>query len=1017
MHIPSEYSTDFDTQKTHQQLPNKLNGYGSNNYRASFSSYPNTNRPRHQNSQSVLNSGSFRDPHTFYPSSNDVYTSQMTSPIQSHMQPYDSRATFDFGSAGQSNLGGAHKPYLDPYGPSSGMLPQSHGNPNKPQQQQGQQHNVYSAGSGTLSNGMQFSSQTPYGPHVPTTAPSSAANPQSAGAQSGGPPGLAGSASMGMVNGAAGASNQEEISTIFVVGFPEDMQEREFQNMFTFSPGFEAATLKIPNKEYTAYGGIVGPSSRSYQTFTGPNDPYNLVTVNQGGVVVDGGRDGTMASWPAVPGDDGPGGPFMSGGVNMPPRKQIIGFAKFRSREEALGARDVLQGRRVDIEKGAVLKAEMAKKNLHTKRGVGPVPVSGPGGVGAAGGMVVGALGGLPPGILGAAGLGGAAGPSDPYSMGSDSSLTSRERELGALGAMGGLMSARPGSWRDQPMQQQEPTPMSANGVSVNHLNGVLTADEERRREREAGILNAMVLGAGRGPRERADEEERERRRKERLRATNTTAFDAFHSVPMQQAQGLNQAGSSSISRQLSTTNGSNINGAGSSLLPPSMENGGGSGLGSSPLMGNAFASAFSQPPQMQQPQSQLQQDEIVGPWDRLSKVSITNIAPGRPRSSSQRSTSPPNISSHGLGEAPRSFSPSLEQRFHAGEQQRQRQVQSESSASSVTGGSSVAGGNTTLGAEDGGDEEMSRAMDQLALNTNNGNTSPQLPSPASGASSASARNGVDQNPPINTLYVGNLPTSPPPMGFPQDYLEESLRDLFSTRPGFRRLCFRHKSNGPMCFVEFEDVHFATKALNDLYGHTLKGMIKGGGIRLSYSKNPLGVRTPTSAGSTAGPSLQQQQQMQSGVSQGLGFGSGFQSEASQQAPPTILRREGGNMPLASPPPIGGGQSYNNNFLSSPPPRFFSTSPGSTNQYSIQSSSTPLTSTSNAFVPRGNAGLYNYNIGATNGLSSTHSSSSTFSPFGLSSPPPHSSIPEGASSDALMSRALSPPSNIEVARAG
>lgn len=42
---------------------------------------------------------------------------------------------------------------------------------------------------------------------------------------------------------------KEEISTIFVVGFPEDMQEREFQNMFMFSPGFEAATLKIPLTE------------------------------------------------------------------------------------------------------------------------------------------------------------------------------------------------------------------------------------------------------------------------------------------------------------------------------------------------------------------------------------------------------------------------------------------------------------------------------------------------------------------------------------------------------------------------------------------------------------------------------------------------------------------------------------------------------------------------------------------------------------------------------------------------
>jgi hypothetical protein len=36
----------------------------------------------------------------------------------------------------------------------------------------------------------------------------------------------------------------EDVTTIFVVGFPEDMAEREFQNMFTFCPGFEAASLK-----------------------------------------------------------------------------------------------------------------------------------------------------------------------------------------------------------------------------------------------------------------------------------------------------------------------------------------------------------------------------------------------------------------------------------------------------------------------------------------------------------------------------------------------------------------------------------------------------------------------------------------------------------------------------------------------------------------------------------------------------------------------------------------------------
>ena len=93
--------------------------------------------------------------------------------------------------------------------------------------------------------------------------------------------------------------------------------------------------------------------------------------------------------------------------------------------------------------------------------------------------------------------------------------------------------------------------------------------------------------------------------------------------------------------------------------------------------------------------------------------------------------------------------------------------------------------------------------------------------------------NPADQNPPCNTLYVGNLPI---------DTSEDELKAMFSKQRGYKRLCFRTKQNGPMCFVEFEDVSFATKALHDLYGHPLHNSVKGG-IRLSFSKNPLGVRT------------------------------------------------------------------------------------------------------------------------------------------------------------------------------
>lgn len=110
--------------------------------------------------------------------------------------------------------------------------------------------------------------------------------------------------------------------------------------------------------------------------------------------------------------------------------------------------------------------------------------------------------------------------------------------------------------------------------------------------------------------------------------------------------------------------------------------------------------------------------------------------------------------------------------------------------------------------------------------------------------------NPADQNPPCNTLYVGNLPI---------DTSEDELKAMFSKQRGYKRLCFRTKQNGPMCFVEFEDISFATKALNELYGHPLHNSVKGG-IRLSFSKNPLGVRNgqpggmgPSTPLSPAGP--------------------------------------------------------------------------------------------------------------------------------------------------------------------
>src|SRR6266702_177391 len=284
--------------------------------------------------------------------------------------------------------------------------------------------------------------------------------------------------------------------------------------MFTFSSGFEAATLKIPNKELTAYGSGSAASANAirpgFSSHGGPNDPYNLVTINQGGVVVDGGRDGTTSSW--QPADDphfshlvpnGPTGPGANTGMST--RKQIIGFAKFRTRTEALEARDTLQGRRIDIEKGSVLKAEMAKKNLHTKRGIGPLPPQ-LSMIGTGGGTVPPEALANMPGMNGLAGL-------NPQAAGE--ALSARERELGTLGAMGFA---------------------GINGRRDNRLD---THDDEIA-SRKASI--AFGNAAARGARDRLEEErqwkekaEADKERNARLRSSDIYAFDAFHSVPSSQ--------------------------------------------------------------------------------------------------------------------------------------------------------------------------------------------------------------------------------------------------------------------------------------------------------------------------------------------------------------------------------------------------------------------------------------------------------------------------------------------------
>ncbi|KAF9115269.1 hypothetical protein BGX27_008390 [Mortierella sp. AM989] len=468
-------------------------------------------------------------------------------------------------------------------------------------------------------------------------------------------------------------SLQEEISTIFVVGFPDDMQEREFQNMFVFTPGFEAATLKIPNKDQQ-------------------EDDALTLGVN---------------------------------GVN--PRKQIIGFAKFRTHQEALQAITVLSGRRVDAEKGSLLKAEMAKKNLHTRRGLSNELVA-------------------------------TAAPSQSIIL--------------------------------------PPTPIGINGTH-NAINNSKLPPHLQHRNSIAG----------------------------------SAAYDAFHSVPCSPALPSDLLSPNDFpssydlyAEMYAPNNASNLSFA---------ESFGGRHQNSAQQQSDLSSSFLGR-------QSAFDMNRV----DPLSVGSMSNNAGG--------------FNGSIAGSFPNSVSNSFSSSRHTGLGSSQRFNKSfldlDTDTPTTTSGylSKSIPAHTERGFNSilFNSEEMANPRFQgLPINTTTAATLASSSVLSPGIASPGFRppvNPGDQNPPCNTLYVGNLP---------MNTSEDELRALFSRCVGYRRMCFRTKLNtGPMCFVEFESIDCATQALNDLYGNPLSNSIKGG-IRLSYSKNPLGVRSSATQSNGLGAQL------------------------------------------------------------------------------------------------------------------------------------------------------------------
>ncbi|KAJ1862630.1 hypothetical protein LPJ73_000708 [Coemansia sp. RSA 2703] len=499
----------------------------------------------------------------------------------------------------------------------------------------------------------------------------------------------------------------EDITTIFVVGFPDDMKEREFQNMFTFSPGFEAATLKIPSGE----------------------DAFD--------------KDSQ--------------------------KKQIIGFAKFHTRLEALEARDILTGRKVDAEKNCMLKAEMAKKNLHTRRGLSSLGLS----------TAVAATFGL------------------------DTPST-------ALG----FQQQQQQQQSQSQQQQQQQTP-------------------QQNVPRTASLTGSMLSSAA---------------RPEHLRISATRAFNPFNDIPLASAPILGaNAHRSFSSSQFSSAFSSNVE---AQAAPAVSQMPGTAGVMGSFMYGDQPGSNLTTTgPQMSASGMMMNRRGSVHGSTPVSSSLALSAAAGATINGMQQQDS----SEHGStdGDALQIIN-QKQQQSSSPKMQAQQSREGQSQVSQMPQQPPKGFSGQRLAVLD--IAALQPRINQLNLGQMSANS---MISPMGVPYSASVTtpvgmvlpmattrsvNSNDQNPPCNTLYVGNLPVGAK---------EDELRQIFQNALGFRRMSYKAKPNsGPMCFVEFESIDFATLAMGDLDGRMLSNSV-GGGIRLSYSKNPLGVRSQNNSGSAA----------------------------------------------------------------------------------------------------------------------------------------------------------------------
>ncbi|GJN92161.1 hypothetical protein Rhopal_005191-T1 [Rhodotorula paludigena] len=709
-----------------------------------------------------------------------------------------------------------------------------------------------------------------------------------------------------------------DVSTIFVIGFPDDMHEREFQNMFVFADGFEAAALKVPLATAAARGEV--PSSAA--SAGGPASVAGSDLAAEQQEPVSTGAPLPLEAFPPLPGlpphlnpalpskdqvalardaaAAGESGASLSSGTSVngstasstsasaaaaAARRQIIGFARFSTRQQALDAVERISGKKVDAERGSVLKAEMAKKNLHTKRTI---------------------LGPVTPASTSSGGLAGGA----------------SQEQIGRAA----FTPQRTGT----PVAQ--PSTVSETAASV-----------------AAAATTAATTMGGSGP------------------SIPLSALDASTLAKLAQTSNLNPAVLAEIARQSAAA------AASSAVAPARAEQQQQQAVDTLGAVHDAFQSLASRIPGRDY--YELDAPGVLGGYGAGPASAASASPPHRAAALGAGTAS----SGAGAFVGQRGLLQQLDEGLPGAFGAHTREA-------SYASSTAAAGPYSTYTSPGPGAAPLSPQLGATAVPTARQAAMHPLGSPQLGFASPlggvpRTQNPADMNAPKNTLYVGGLPAVLPSLTgpFSASHLEDSLRNAFSRCPGYKRLQFRYKSNGPIVFVEFVDTPHATRAMQELYGHTLGGLVKGG-IRLSYSKNPLGVRSnglPSGNPPPLDPSnplAQQQPQQQGGIPSSQGPPLGFASSSFVGSPvggPTVPSFEPiGFDPHRRPPdPIYGETAY-------PPPPMRSPS------ISQMPSSSPFAASS-GFVGGSGGGGGGGGVGShTPGPLTPGQYAGAFSPFGI-----------------------------------